>query len=337
MDQLVVDISHHNKRVDWDAVKASGAHVIIRCGYGQDEPGQDDKQWERNIAEAERTGVPHGVYFYSYAKSTSAIKGEIDHCLRLIRGHELQYPVYFDAEQPGTEAHSCECANAFCDAMEKAGYWAGVYASDSWFRSYMGGLGNYTKWVARYSSNAPRTACDMWQYTSTGAADGVPSTGEGVDLNHCYRDFPAEIGGGSSTAAQPAAEPAPEPAQPFGPIAEVQSWLGCSADNIYGPDTKRHLVKTLQHELNIQCGAGIAEDGIWGPRTRAACINVRRGASGNITRVLQGALICHGYSTNGFDGIFGGGTESAVRSYQRDHGLSVDGIAGKGTFGSLLG
>jgi N-acetylmuramoyl-L-alanine amidase len=135
--------------------------------------------------------------------------------------------------------------------------------------------------------------------------------------------------GGSSTA--------PEPEQPSGAIAEVQSWLGCSADGIYGPDTKRHLVRRLQQELNAQFGAGLADDGYWGPKTRAACVNVRRGASGNITKVLQGALICHGYNTGGFDGVFGGKTYDAVRSYQSDHGLSDDGVAGKGTFSSLLG
>lgn len=131
------------------------------------------------------------------------------------------------------------------------------------------------------------------------------------------------------------------PAQPTssgnGSIAEVQSWLGCAADGIYGPDTKRHLVRRLQQELNAQFGAGLADDGYWGPKTRAACVNVRRGASGNITRVLQGALICHGYNTGGFDGVFGSKTYDAVRDYQKSVGLSDDGIAGKNTFASLLG
>ena len=148
--------------------------------------------------------------------------------------------------------------------------------------------------------------------------------------------FDAIAYGGTAPASVESA-PAQSASSGDGSISEVQRWLGCEADGIYGPDTKRHLVRRLQQELNAQFGAGLADDGYWGPKTRAACVNVRRGARGNITRVLQGALICHGYSTNGFDGIFGGGTESAVRSYQSDHGLSVDGIAGKATFGSLLG
>lgn len=151
-------------------------------------------------------------------------------------------------------------------------------------------------------------------------------------------NFPFDaIAYGWTAPASVESAPAQSASSGDGSIADVQRWLGCEADGIYGPDTKRHLVRKLQQELNAQFGAGLADDGIWGPKTRAACVNVRRGARGNITKVLQGALICHGYGTNGFDGIFGGGTESAVRSYQSDHGLSADGIAGKATFSSLLG
>ena len=176
--------------------------------------------------------------------------------------------------------------------------------------------------------DASRKCCPE-PYCPTG---GDPSGAKWHELHAFITD-----GGAEAPEYSDAAPAASEPSHSGGAIAEVQSWLGCAADNIYGPDTKRHLVRKLQSELNSQFGAWLSVDGIWGPKTRAACVNVRRGARGNITRVLQGALICHGYDTNGFDGIFGGGTESAVRSYQSDHGLSVDGIAGKATFASLLG
>ena len=148
--------------------------------------------------------------------------------------------------------------------------------------------------------------------------------------------FDAIAYGGTAPATVESA-PAQSASTGDGSIAEVQRWLGCETDGVYGPDTKRHLVRKLQQELNAQFGAGLADDGYWGPKTRAACVNVRRGARGNITRVLQGALICHGYSTGGFDGVFGGKTYDAVRSYQKSAGLSDDGVAGKATFSSLLG
>lgn len=64
---------------------------------------------------------------------------------------------------------------------------------------------------------------------------------------------------------------------------------------------------------------------------------LREGAKGNITKLLQEKLVSLGYNTNGVDGIFGGGTTNAVRNFQRNRGLSADGIVGKNTWKKLLG
>ena len=124
-------------------------------------------------------------------------------------------------------------------------------------------------------------------------------------------------------------------------VKTIQQWLNnkygtdLDIDGIYGACTKAGLVKALQTELNKQCGAGLDVDGIFGYCTRSAVVNIYQGMSGNITKTLQGMLICNGYSTNGFDGVFGTGTAHAVQQYQSDHGLYVDGIAGKDTFERL--
>ena len=124
-------------------------------------------------------------------------------------------------------------------------------------------------------------------------------------------------------------------------IKEVQTWCnnnyktGIAVDGVYGPKTKAALVKALQTELNRQAGANLVVDGIYGNLTNAAVFNVQKGAQGNITKTLQGLLICNGYSTNGFDGVFGNGTYNAVKSYQAKKGLVADGIAGKNTFSAL--
>ena len=123
----------------------------------------------------------------------------------------------------------------------------------------------------------------------------------------------------------------------------MQTWLNSRygfdiyIDGIYGSQTRAALTKALQTELNIQFDAGLVVDGICGPLTRAAIRNISNGARGNYTKTLQGFLICNGYGTNGFDGIFGNGTENAVVQYQSDNGLVADGIAGPATFSSLCG
>lgn len=50
---------------------------------------------------------------------------------------------------------------------------------------------------------------------------------------------------------------------------------------------------------------------------------------------LQQLLTSQGYSTNGIDGIFGSGTDRAVRLFQKTHHLSVDGIVGANTYKAL--
>lgn len=208
MAQSVIDISEHNGYVDFQQIKDAGHHVIIRCGYGDDIASQDDKQWARNISECERLGIPHGVYLYSYATCEAQARSEAQHALRLISGHHLQYPVYFDSEEPGTQGMARRAAEIFCEAMENAGYWAGIYASRSWYQSYLGGLGDrYTLWIASWGSADAGIACDMWQYTSDGVVAGSSAR---TDMNWCYRDFPAEIGGGSPSNPN-VSIPAPAP------------------------------------------------------------------------------------------------------------------------------
>ena len=66
---------------------------------------------------------------------------------------------------------------------------------------------------------------------------------------------------------------------------------------------------------------------------------LRRGMTGADVKTLQAALIAYGYSCGaaGADGDFGAGTEAALKQFQTRYSLGADGIAGKGTWGRLLG
>ena len=126
-----------------------------------------------------------------------------------------------------------------------------------------------------------------------------------------------------------------------GNVARIQAilndkyGLSIAVDNIYGNETKKSLVKGLQTELNKQFGSKLAVDGIFGTNTYNACINVRKGAEGNITYLIQAMLVCHSFDIDA-DGIFGTATEMAVRDFQSRNGLSQDGIVGKNTFNKLF-
>lgn len=78
-------------------------------------------------------------------------------------------------------------------------------------------------------------------------------------------------------------------------------------------------------------------------KTEEVCavnVNVlRKGSKGNNVKAMQTLLIGYGYFCGGYgpDGDFGSGTESALRSFQKNKGLSVDGICGPKTWNKLLG
>lgn len=63
---------------------------------------------------------------------------------------------------------------------------------------------------------------------------------------------------------------------------------------------------------------------------------LRRGSRGDDVRALQQRLNELGYNCGKADGIFGRQTYNAVRAFQRQNGLAVDGIVGKNTRSKLF-
>lgn len=67
---------------------------------------------------------------------------------------------------------------------------------------------------------------------------------------------------------------------------------------------------------------------------------LKKGSEGEAVEALQRILSTYGYSLgskNPYDGKFGAKTEAAVREFQADQGLTVDGIVGAKTWAKLLG
>ncbi|WP_338631880.1 peptidoglycan-binding protein [Clostridium baratii] len=131
-------------------------------------------------------------------------------------------------------------------------------------------------------------------------------------------------------------------------VAEMQRLLikagfsvgATGADGIFGSGTE-NAVKRFQESR------GLAADGIIGPDTKNALKSnsgsssklLKVGARGPEVKELQRLLINTGYGVGsyGADGVFGAGTESAVKKFQAAKGLAVDGIVGPATWGALYG
>ena len=192
-----IDVSAHQGKINWAEVKNSGInYAIIRCGYGQNIPSQDDVYFARNISECERLGIPYGVYLYSYALTEKDAYSEVDHVLRLIKGHNPKYGIWIDMEDAdGYKSRNGMPSNAtlvnicdiFCKKMQENGYSAGVYASLNWLDTKLNDskLDKYNKWVAQWNSSCSYSKkYVMWQYTSKGSVNGILTN---VDMDIFYK------------------------------------------------------------------------------------------------------------------------------------------------------
>ena len=72
-----------------------------------------------------------------------------------------------------------------------------------------------------------------------------------------------------------------------------------------------------------------------GAEAKVAEATVREGSRGETVKTLQRELHQLGYYGGQIDGIYGKITADAVRAFQRDNGLAVDGITGPATWAAL--
>ena len=100
MTMTLIDVSHHQGTINWDALVGRIDGAILSCGYGSDYANQDDRQYHRNMSECKRLGIPFGVYLYSYASNDSMANSEAAHMLRLLPDpSEMGFPAYLDVEE----------------------------------------------------------------------------------------------------------------------------------------------------------------------------------------------------------------------------------------------
>lgn len=193
-----IDVSSHNGKLDWSKLKSQGVEfALIRIGYGSDIKSQDDNYANYNMSECERLGIPYGVYIYSYALSHKDVESEVDHTLRMIKGHKVELGVYFDMEDAdaykaknGINVYKSqnlltEFCVKFCEAIERAGYNAGVYANYDYFKNVLdiNRLDKWSIWLAQWRVSKPAIKCDVWQYTSDETFNGVVGR---FDANYLY-------------------------------------------------------------------------------------------------------------------------------------------------------
>lgn len=195
-----IDVSHHQGKIDWEKVKASGIDfAIVRVGYSNRNGNGGlnfDKRYIYNLQQCNKLGIPVGVYIYCYDKSANAATITAKALVKTIKKYKLEYPIIYDIEYDNANL-SKSVNTAICKAamkvIEDAGYYGMIYASKDFFLNhlYMSELKGSDKWEAAYSKvDNELVENGIWQYTSKGSVPGIVGD---VDMDYSYKDYAAII------------------------------------------------------------------------------------------------------------------------------------------------
>ena len=189
----VLDVSEHQKVIDWNRVKRSGVDaVILRIGYGH---GFEDGHFRRNLQEVRRLGIPFGIYHYSYAYDVNFAVQEGQWVVQLLRKYgvnpsDMALPVFYDVEQGDWGGHRMPTnanafrpiINAFVNQLASAGYgrtYLYTYLNYANSRLNANDLRARIGWMAQYSYqlsydfHSGYSDVRGWQYTSIDRISGV--------------------------------------------------------------------------------------------------------------------------------------------------------------------
>ena len=176
-----VDISQFNIVTDYKKMANEISYVIIRVGRRGSSDGNivEDTSFQKHITNCISSGISNiGVYFYDQSISEQEAIEQADWVINKIKPYNINLPIYIDSE--AVRNHDGRADNipkdqrtkniiAFCNRIQELGKIAGVYASDSWFKSMLNfdQIKNYNIWCARYSTQKPTISkYDIWQYGS---------------------------------------------------------------------------------------------------------------------------------------------------------------------------
>lgn len=196
-----IDVSEHQGVIDWNKVKDHVYFVMLRAGYGKN---NIDKQFERNIKECNRLGIPVGIYWFSYALNEDMARQEAKYALEAVKNYRLEYPISFDleydtlnyAKKNGVNIDKRLATNmvkAFCSEIEAAKYYAMNYTNQDFINNhfYFNEIERYCPWYAWYNKELDRSNVGMWQYSDKGTIPGIQ--GSSVDLDYARVDFAKDI------------------------------------------------------------------------------------------------------------------------------------------------
>lgn len=189
-----IDISHWNGCIDFDRVKASGIEFVIIKAGGSDRGFYTDSKFRENYEKAKAAGLSVGAYYFAGKNFRGIEAGFADahRFIDILKSLKFDYPVFLDIEAQDNryKEEITDAAVAFCNMLESAGYFVGIYASDISGYQYKlnhDRIKSYAHWVARYGKE-PEICKEygIWQYSSKGSVSGISGS---VDMDISTVDY----------------------------------------------------------------------------------------------------------------------------------------------------
>ncbi len=186
--ELGIDVSSHQKDIDWDKVKEAGIEfVYIRCGYRGYQTGllNTDEMFYDHYNGAKEAGLKVGVYFFSHAINIDEAIEEAYYTYELIKDLDIDLEVVYDLEDIDYDESRLEgvssdtrtdCAMAFSSKIQELGYDPMIYTNLYWTEIHydLEKVMNYPIWFAQYSDTPDFPYYfTLWQYTNSALFDGV--------------------------------------------------------------------------------------------------------------------------------------------------------------------
>lgn len=190
-----IDVSKHNGKINWSALKGKIDFVMIRAGYGKN---HIDEQLYNNIHGCRENNIDFGLYWFSYAVCEKDAYNEAEYICNLADVYHPVYPIAYDweydsdnyAKRQGyniTNAKRTKFAKIFLERVKERGYTPINYTNVDYLDKGFSELTNqYDLWLASWTKHKPIIPCDIWQNSSTGIVPGINGK---VDSNICYKDY----------------------------------------------------------------------------------------------------------------------------------------------------
>ena len=191
--KIGIDVSEWQGEIDFEKIKEAGVEfIIIRVGgtKGTEMDYFLDKQFKRNIENANKYNIPVGIYFFTYSGSSKEAIKNAKWVLKQIKGYKIDLPIAFDWEDFSdfnnynlSFYELTKMADDFLKTVEKEGYKGMLYGSKTYLEKIWLET-KYDTWLAHYVDNTNYEGdYKIWQICDDGIIDGINGP---VDINIMY-------------------------------------------------------------------------------------------------------------------------------------------------------